>query len=119
MIDDADILKPDEPQDDTPETNDGSDEGQILVVTGEDNRAFGARKLSVEQLSENVSRFLSQMGSVLEHAPAEIGGFQFVEFEVNAEINAKGALALLGTGGEAGASGGIKFVFRRPAPENK
>ena len=42
-----------------------------------------------------------------------MGQFQFDAFEVSAQISAKGSLSLLGTGGQAGASGGLKFVFRR------
>ena len=58
------------------------------------------------------------MSDVLEKSPEKVGKFHFAEFEVYAEITAKRSLALPGTGGEAGASGGIKFVFcRLPAPE--
>jgi hypothetical protein len=32
---------------------------------------------------------------------------------VYAEITGKGTLAILGTGGEVGATGGLRFVFRR------
>ena len=38
---------------------------------------------------------------------------QFVELEVHAEVSVKGTLALLGTGAQAGATGGLKFVFRQ------
>jgi len=88
---------------------------EILVITGEaETRGWrSAKKLKVEELSLQVNLFLGQMNSILGSAPKEVGTFQFVEFEVYAEINAKGALALLGTGGEAGAKAGVKFVFRR------
>jgi hypothetical protein len=92
-------------------------QNEILVVTGEgETRGWGsAKKLKVEELSVQVNLFLGQMNGILGSAPKKVGTFQFVEFEVYAEINAKGALALLGTGGEAGAKGGVKFVFRRSA----
>jgi hypothetical protein len=90
------------------------DKETIFVVTADAARGVGLRsRLKLEELSENVNLFLDQMGTVLSKAPPRVGAFQFVEFEVHAEISAKGTLALLGTGGEAGATGGVKFVFRR------
>ena len=53
------------------------------------------------------------MNDVLEKTPPKMGRFQFVEFEIHAEVTAKGKLAILGSGGEAGVTGGLKFVFRR------
>ena len=93
----------------------GNQKSEMLVVvsSNSETRGFGVKTLSVDELSKHMQAFLNQMGSVLEKAPAVIGAFRFEEFEVNAEITGKGSLALLGTGGEAGASGGIKFVFRR------
>ncbi len=57
--------------------------------------------------------FIEQMGSILEKTPEKVGKFHFDEFEVSAEITGKGSLAILGTGGEIGATGGFRFVFRR------
>jgi hypothetical protein len=89
------------------------DESTLWVVTGEMTRRTGAQRLRAEDLSVNINLFLSQMGDVLNRTPAQLGMFQFVEFEIHAEITGKGTLAILGTGGEIGASGGVKFVFRR------
>lgn len=92
-----------------------TDNDDIWVITdvSSTKRGRGPTKLSIEDLSVNVNLFLDQMGGMLEKAPEKLGKFQFVEFEVHAEVTAKGMLALLGTGGEAGATGGLKFVFRR------
>lgn len=91
----------------------------IWVVTGEPaTRGRGLKELKIEELSINVNLFLEQMNDVLTKTPEKLGKFQLVEFEVHAEVTAKGTLALLGTGGEAGATGGLKFVFRRQ-PEPK
>lgn len=91
----------------------------IWVITGEPaTRSRGMRELKIEELSVNVNLFLDQMNDVLAKSPEKLGKFQFVEFEVHAEVSAKGTLALLGTGGEAGATGGIKFVFRRSPESN-
>ncbi|GIL15503.1 MAG: hypothetical protein BroJett039_06760 [Chloroflexota bacterium] len=90
------------------------DHDTILVVTGSSTtRGGNLRELKVEELSVNVTLFLEQMDRVLSKTPERLGEFQFVEFEVSAEVTAKGMLAILGTGGEAGATGGLKFVFRR------
>jgi hypothetical protein len=88
----------------------------ILVVAADavQTRALpGARSMNVTVLTENVSLFLQQIERMVAKAPESVGGFHFVELEVHAEVSAKGSLALLGTGGEAGATGGLKFVFRR------
>jgi hypothetical protein len=94
---------------------DNDDKNEMLVVTGEAGaRSWGSvKKLKVEELSVQINLFLGQMDNILEKTPQEVGKFQFDSFEISAEITAKGSLAILGTGGEAGAKGGIKFVFKR------
>ena len=57
--------------------------------------------------------FIDQVGNLLAKTPEKVGKFEFEEFEVYAEITAKGVLAILGTEGEVGASGGLRIVFRR------
>ncbi len=71
------------------------------------------KELKVEELAASINRFLSQMEAALAHTPQSVGDFQFDEFEVYADISAKGQLMLLGTGAEAGATGGLRFVFRK------
>lgn len=91
---------------------DGKD--TILVVTGSSaTRGGNLRELKVDELSASITLFLEQMDHILTKTPERLGKFQFVEFEVSAEVTAKGMLAILGTGGEASATGGLKFVFRR------
>ena len=89
----------------------------IWVVTGENvaTRGGGMKQIKVEELALNVNVFIEQMGSILEKTPEKVGNFHFDEFEVSAEITGKGSLAILGTGGEVGATGGLRFVFRRPS----
>ena len=87
----------------------------IWVVTGDlvETRRGGMKQLKIEELALNVNLFIEQMGSILEKTPEKVGKFHFDEFEVSAEITGKGSLAVLGTGGEIGATGGLRFVFRR------
>jgi hypothetical protein len=76
-------------------------------------RGGGPSELDVDKLTVTVNLFLQQMGNILKETPDTLGKFQFAEFEVHAEISAEGQIILLGTGGKVGATGGLKFVFRR------
>src|SRR2546428_12929235 len=91
------------------------DKDSIWVVTTEPaaTRGGGLKALKVDDLSVNVNLFIEQIGSLLEKTPEKVGRFLFEEFEVHAEVTGKGTLAIFGTGGEIGAAGGLKFVFRR------
>ncbi len=87
----------------------------LWVATSEsvEMRGDQFQELDVDQFAVNVNVFLAQMGTVLQKAPEKMGKFQFVEFEVSAEISAEGQVILMGAGGKVGATGGIKFVFRK------
>jgi hypothetical protein len=89
----------------------------ITAEAGQTRAWAGAKELDVKVLGENVKRFLQQVEQVLAQSPAMLGEFRFEEIEVHAEVTAKGTLSLLGTGGEASATGGLKFVFRRQKVE--
>jgi hypothetical protein len=91
------------------------DKDKLLVVTTDSiaTRGGGMKQLKVEELAVNINLFIDQIGDILEKTPEKVGKFHFDEFEVSAEITGKGSLALLGTGGEIGAAGGLRFVFRR------
>jgi hypothetical protein len=89
---------------------------EILVITNDaQTRGWGPKALKVSELTAQMNVFISQIGEMVGKTQATVGSFRFEEFEIQAEITAKGSLALLGTGGEAGLTGGIKFVFRRAA----
>jgi hypothetical protein len=97
----------------------GTDE--ILVVTSEEGVVRGGltNRLKTEELARHITTFLHQMGRVLDEVPETAGAFRFTDFEVSAEVTAKGSLALLGSGGETGAKGGLKFVFRRTRTQSE
>src|SRR5215831_78296 len=95
-----------------------TDKDTLWVVTSEPiaTRGVGTKKtkqLKVEVLAENINLFIWQMGNILEKTPEKLGKFNFEELEVHAEVNGKGSVMLFGTGGEVGATGGLRFVFRR------
>jgi hypothetical protein len=75
----------------------------------------GPRELKVEVLAENVNLFLTQIKSMVEKSPDEVGKFKFTEFTVSAEISGEGKLVLAGTGVEAAVKGGLTFKFERKA----
>ncbi len=88
----------------------------LWVVTSESVTTRGGGRLkqqSVEELAVNINLFLEQMGNVLEKTPEKVGKFHFEEFEVHAEVTAQGSIAVVGTGLQVGATGGLRFVFRR------
>ena len=86
---------------------------------GQDGKGTSKQPLKVEELTTNVTIFIQQLGKVLESAPDTLGKFHFDEFEIHADISADGTLAILGSGVHAGASGGLKFVFRRGAASSE
>jgi len=71
-------------------------------------------RIKLDDLATNVQAFTRQMEKVLLETPAKLGDFEFAEFEVSAALSAKGGLSICGlAGAEAGAQGGLKFVFKR------
>jgi hypothetical protein len=94
---------------------------KISIIAIDENsgvRSFGETNIKrvdidVDQLAVNVNLFLNQMGEIVSKAPDSVGSFNLSEIEVSAEINGKGQVVLWGIGGEVGASGGIKFVFKK------
>lgn len=96
--------------------NTTSDTIWVLVNTSDIWRGGGEierKGIDARKLSENMKHFLEQMGVLLKEAQEYVGQFHFEEFELSAEVSADGSLAILGTGLQAGAKGGLKFVFRR------
>src|SRR5947209_15720681 len=92
------------------------DKDTMWVVTSDTmavTRGGGPKALKVEELAVNINLFIEQMGTALEKTPDKLGKFHFDEFEVHADITAQGTIAVLGSGVQAGATGGLRFVFRR------
>jgi hypothetical protein len=87
---------------------------ELLVVTHSGTRGRGRMlaRLDAGELRAKVHEFLEQVQTLIAAAPTLTSGYQLQSLEVSAEITAKGSLALLGTGGEAGGAAGLKFVFQ-------
>ena len=73
----------------------------------------GPKELKVEVLAENVNLFLTQVETILQKAPDQVGNFHFTEFSVSAEVSAEGKLVLFGSGVETGIKGGLTFKFEK------
>jgi hypothetical protein len=76
-------------------------------------------EVSITHLQQQVNVFLTQLDTVMQDTPEQVGGFRVNEFEVSVGIvvEAKGKLTLaLVADAEAGGgiNAGIKFVFKRP-----
>lgn len=92
------------------ETLEEDDRGAVLDrITAPYRRT----KLSAEQLRDNLGEFLESLEKVVERIPAAMGGFGVDTVTLSAEINAKGTVSLVGTGGEVGAKGGITITLKR------
>jgi hypothetical protein len=74
---------------------------------------YERRPVKTDTLKDQVESFLSKMKAVMEKAPEAFGAFQLDTIEISAEVSAKGHVSLLGSGGEAGGKGGIKFTLKR------
>ncbi len=100
---------------------DDTSSNKIWVVVSDsqewrDEKKVKQTEVDVDKLSSNMNRFLEQIGNMLKQTPEHVGQFHFEEFEISAEVTAQGTLAILGTGLQAGATGGLRFVFRRSTP---
>jgi|GEM_PF-4299956 len=69
--------------------------------------------MKLSELTANFKQFMQQIEELLQEVPVEVENFELSEFEVSAGITATGKLALWGIGGEAGAKGGLRFVFKQ------
>jgi len=95
---------------DDADAGDNLDRGAILDhVTARYQRT----KLSANQLRDNLGAFLDALDDVVERIPDALGGFGVDSVTLSAEINAKGTVSLVGTGGEVGAKGGISITLKR------
>lgn len=85
----------------------------VSVADATPSRGNRVKPLDVGIVAKNVNLFLTQIESILEETPEDVGKFKFTEFTISAEISAKGALVIMGTGVETTGSGGLTFKFER------
>jgi hypothetical protein len=94
----------------TDDSKAASDWGADYEDSSENNRnGF----ISASQLKRNVGEFLEVIKEAFNQAQNTADGIELSELECSIEINGKGQIGILGTGGEAGAKGAIKLKFTR------
>ena len=69
--------------------------------------------ISASTLKHNVGEFLEVIKEAFTQAENTAKGIELSELECSIEINGKGQIGILGTGGEAGAKGAIKLKFTK------
>ncbi|MGK7898976.1 MAG: hypothetical protein AB4372_36520 [Xenococcus sp. (in: cyanobacteria)] len=69
--------------------------------------------VTAEDLKGNMNQFLEVLEETFDQAEQTSSQMQLSEVELTVEINGKGQVGLLGTGGEVGGKGAIKLKFTR------
>ncbi len=100
---------------DEPAVEEGGKSGIDTGADYESGERNGRKRsrLSAEDLKQNMGEFLDVVEEAFEKAEKPKSGMRLDELELSVEINGKGQVSLLGTGGEAGAKGAIKLKFKR------
>lgn len=74
---------------------------------------FGRGEIASDDLRRRLENFLTAMRQVIGGLPQQMDNWQMSTVTLTAEITAKGAVNLLGTGGELSGKGGLTFTFIR------
>ena len=75
--------------------------------------ARNRHQVSAQVLQQNMTEFLVVVESAFEKAEQSQAKMQLEEVELVVEVNGKGQVSLLGTGGELGGKGAITLKFKR------
>lgn len=78
-----------------------------------DQFRYGRAKFKLSEIKMEINSFLINMQEIIDVTPPPSSQFELDTIEINAEINLKGKICILGNGLETGGSGGIKFVLRK------
>ena len=68
--------------------------------------------VDVKILEQEIKKFLNAMQTILSNVSQTAGDFSMETVSVSVEVNAKGQVSLLGSGGEVGGKGGLVFTFK-------
>ncbi len=82
--------------------------GRILKFLG-----IKATEITVEQVQQNMVRFVSSMQRVIDKSSEQLGEYNIDTVEVNAEISADGEIGFMGTHVGMSGTAGIMFVFKK------
>lgn len=103
--------------DNQPQTN--SDQ-MISVVGYEDSeiergvldKVLVRNLVDVQTIEHEIKKFLNAMQTILSSVSQSVGDFSMDSVSVSVEVNAKGKVSLLGSGGEMGGKAGLVFTFK-------
>ena len=92
----------------------------VLAYEGDDEEERGVfdnrlvrNIVNVQKLEDEVKSFLGALEKIIGNLAQEVGSYRMDTISVTAEVNAKGKVSLLGSGGEMGGKGGLTFTFKR------
>src|SRR5215212_8761060 len=86
----------------------GDDEEERGIL---DNRLV-RNVVDVQKLEDEIKSFLGALEKIIGKLSQEVGNYRMETISVTAEVNAKGKVSLLGSGGEMGGKGGLTFTFK-------
>jgi hypothetical protein len=86
-----------------------------LTLLSEHMKAVARIPVPAAALQAGIEEFVESMRGAIAKVTTTIGEFRLDKVTLAAEVNAKGKLELLGTGGELGGKAGITFEFKRNA----
>jgi hypothetical protein len=93
--------------------DDGPGDGRIERGFGDIVKKAAAKAVGVSDLKANMDQFFDQLRRILDSGKDKMGAFQVDQVEVSVQITGQGKVCLLGSGGSAGMTGGIKLVLKR------
>ena len=84
------------------------------------NWRYGKYDVEVKEIKTQLSNFLASMQEILDGIPEKVTGYELESVDISVEINAKGTVSLLGTGGELGGTGGLTLhLINKNSPGKK
>ena len=108
------IITSDDRVDDEPGSKAGFDTGASYRGI-EASSGRSRHEVSAQTLQQNMTEFLVVVESAFEKTEQSQAKMQLDEVELVVEVNGKGQVSLLGTGGELGGKGAITLKFKRKA----
>jgi hypothetical protein len=87
--------------------------GPIDALKGLASSSLKYVEISPDVLEAQLTEFLAKMDRIVQKLPKLVGQFHLDEVELSVEITGKGTVAFLGTGGELGSTGGLRFTLKR------
>ncbi len=103
------------------------DEKSIDIIGFQEEQSRGVirdlklalKSIELKLLKNNLCDFIKKVDDLVDELPSLTKEYQLDTIEIGANISASGKVSLLGCGGEANASGGIKFILKKKSTTQK